>query len=223
MNLTSDASVFWQGDFINLNLTIVTTWVVIIAMVGLSWLVTRHLSTTVKTTRWQNALEVVILFIQTQIRELGLPKPERYLSFVVTLFMFNAFCAIGNILPGYESPTASLSTTTALAVCVFLAVPFFGISERGLGQYLKRYIEPNFLMLPVNVITEFSRTLALAFRLFGNMASDSMIVGIILLVAPLIFPIVLQVFGLLTGLVQAYIFTILALVYITAAVSGREG
>ena len=148
---------------------------------------------------------------------------DRYLHLLVTLFIFNAVAAIGTIIPGFESPTASLSTTTALALCVFIAVPVYGIAERGVGRYFNRYLQPTWMLLPFNIITDLSRTLALAVRLFGNMASHSLIVGIILAVAPLMFPVVLQAFGLLTGLVQAYIFTVLALVFIAAAVSGQEG
>ena len=121
------------------------------------------------------------------------------------------------IVPGYEPPTASLSTTAALALCVFVAVPLFGILDQGLGGYLKTYTEPTLLMLPFNIISELSRTLALAVRLFGNMMSGAMIIAILLTITPFLFPIVMTVLGLLTGMVQAYIFSILATVYIAAA------
>ena len=131
--------------------------------------------------------------------------------------MFIALSNFCTIFPGYEPPTSSLSTTTALALSVFLAVPLFGIGEQGLGGYLKSYAEPTLLMLPFNIISELSRTLALAVRLFGNMMSGVMIIGILLTITPFIFPIVMTVLGLLTGMVQAYIFFILAAVYIAAA------
>ena len=223
MNLTPDAVVFWQYGFIKLNATIVTTWLIMLVLVVGSWLVTRRISGDLKTSRWQSALEIVVIFIRNQIVAVGLAKPDKYLQLLVTLFIFNAVAAIGTIIPGYETPTASLSTTTALALCVFIAVPVYGIAERGVGNYFKRYLQPTWVLLPFNIITDLSRTLALAVRLFGNMASHSLIVGIIIAVAPLIFPVVLQAFGLLTGLVQAYIFTVLALVFIAAAVSGEEG
>ncbi|MEO6564320.1 MAG: F0F1 ATP synthase subunit A, partial [Nitrosospira sp.] len=124
--------------------------------------------------------------------------------------------------PGYEPPTGSLSTTTALAICVFIAVPFYGIKEQGLGRYLRSYLKPTPIMLPFNIISEFSRTLALAIRLFGNMMSGTMILAIMLTVAPFIFPVVMSALGLLTGMVQAYIFSILATVYIAAATSHHE-
>ena len=125
------------------------------------------------------------------------------------------------ILPGYEPPTGSLSTTAALALCVLVVVPFSGIREQGPGSYLKSYLEPTAIMLPFNIISELSRTLALAVRLFGNMMSGTMILAILLTVTPFIFPVVMSALGLLTGMVQAYIFSILATVYIAAATRGR--
>jgi F-type H+-transporting ATPase subunit a len=131
------------------------------------------------------------------------------------------FIALSNffiVLPWYVPPTSSLSTTTALAITVFLAVPFFGIIKSGFGGYLKTFIEPTFIMLPFNIIGQLSRTLALAVRLFGNIMSGVMIVAILLTITPLFIPIVMKLLGLLTGMVQAYIFGILATVYIAAAV-----
>jgi F-type H+-transporting ATPase subunit a len=115
-----------------------------------------------------------------------------------------------------------LSTTAALAFCVFFAVPIFGIKDQGLTGYLKTYTEPTLLMLPFNIISEISRTLALAVRLFGNMMSGAMIVGILVTITPLLFPLVMTALGLLTGMVQAYIFSILAAVYIAAATTARK-
>jgi F-type H+-transporting ATPase subunit a len=109
-----------------------------------------------------------------------------------------------------------------LALCVLVAVPLFGIEEQGLGGYLKSYMEPTVIMLPFNIVSEISRTLALAVRLFGNMMSGAMIIGILLAITPLIFPIVMTLLGLLTGMVQAYIFFILAAVYIAAATQVRQ-
>ena len=172
--------------------------------------------------RWQNLLEIVVTGIVKQIEEVGLSQPQKYLGFLGTLFLLIAAASLCTIIPGYEPPTGSLSTTTALALCVFVAVPFFGIAEQGMGNYLKSYIQPTFIMLPFNIISELSRTLALAVRLFGNMMSGAMIIGILLTITPLFFPIVMTALGLLTGMVQAYIFFILATVYIAAATRTRE-
>src|SRR5208283_6182479 len=116
--------------------------------------------------------------------------PEKYMGFLGTLFLFIALASLCTIIPGYEPPTGSLSTTAALALCVLVAVPLFGIEEQGLGEYLRTYAEPTVIMLPFNVISELSRTLALAVRLFGNIMSGSMILAILLTITPFVFPIV---------------------------------
>jgi F-type H+-transporting ATPase subunit a len=187
-----------------------------------SRLITRKLSTDLRRSHWQNLLEIVVTAIEQQIEEVGLRHPEKYLGFLGTLFLFVASASVCTVIPGYQPPTGSLSTTAALALCVFMAVPLFGIEEQGLGNYLKSYAEPTFIMLPFNIISELSRTLALAVRLFGNMMSGVMIIGILLTITPFIFPIVMTVLGLLTGMVQAYIFSILAAVYIAAATRTRR-
>jgi F-type H+-transporting ATPase subunit a len=148
--------------------------------------------------------------------------PARYLPFIGTLFIFIATANLLTIVPGYEPPTSSLSTTAALALCVFVAVPSFGIAQRGWRSYLKSYIEPTLIMLPFNMISELSRTLALAVRLFGNMMSGTMIIAILLTITPLVFPVAMTMLGLLTGMVQAYIFSILATVYIAAATGDND-
>ena len=222
MRLSPDEIVYWQHGWLKLNSTMVTTWgLMIVLVVGSAW-ITRRLSSGVTISRWQHVLEVIVLFLRKQIQEVGLRHPETYIGFIGTLFLFIAASNLFIILPGYEPPTGSLSSTAALALCVFIAVPLYGILERGLGGYLKTYLRPTFLMLPFNIISEFTRTLALAVRLFGNIMSGTMIVSILLGIAPLVFPIFMTALGLLTGLVQAYIFTILATVYIAAAVRVRE-
>ena len=160
--------------------------------------------------------------IEKQIGEVGIDHAERYIGFLGTLFLFVASASLCTIIPGYEPPTGSLSTTAALALCVFVAVPMFGIEEQGMAGYLKSYIEPTVIMLPFNIISELSRTLALAVRLFGNMMSGAMIIAILLTITPFIFPVFMTLLGMLTGMVQAYIFSILAAVYIAAATRTRK-
>jgi F-type H+-transporting ATPase subunit a len=128
-----------------------------------------------------------------------------------------------DVVPGWHAPTGSLSTTAALALCVAIAVPVFGIRERGIRAYLRHYLRPSAFMLPFHVLGEASRTVSLAIRLFGNIMSGSMIVGILLAITPLLFPVVMQVLGLLTGVIQAYIFAVLATVYIAAATQAQNG
>lgn len=217
MRLSPDQLIYWQHGFFKLNATLVFTWAVMLVLVVGAKLITRNLTTEHRRSRWQNLLEIVVTAILQQIKEVGLRDPRKYLGFLGTLFLFVASASLCTVIPGYEPPTSSLSTTAALALCVLVAVPMFGISGQGLRGYLKSYIEPTVIMLPFNIISEVSRTLALAVRLFGNMMSGAMIIAILLTITPFIFPIVMTALGLLTGMVQAYIFTILAAVYIAAA------
>jgi len=222
MRLSPDEMIFWQHGLLKLNATIVYTWGLMLALAVGSILITRKLSTGLERSRWQNLLEIVVTAIEKQIEDVGLSHPEKYLGFLGTLFLFIATASLCTIIPGYEPPTGSLSTTVALALCVFVAVPMFGIEEQGMGGYLASYTKPTIIMLPFNVISELSRTLALAVRLFGNMMSGAMIIAILLTITPFIFPIVMMALGLLTGMVQAYIFSILAAVYIAAATRTRK-
>lgn len=217
MRLSPDELIFWQYGLIKLNATIVYTWGLMLILAVGSKIITSKLSTDLKRSRWQNILEIIVTNILKQIQEVGMDQPRKYLGFLGTLFIFIGIANICIIIPGYEPPTGSLSTTAALALCVFVAVPVFGIEEQGVINYFKSYTEPTILMLPFNIISELSRTLALAIRLFGNIMSGSMIVAILLTITPFIFPLVMTALGLLVGMVQAYIFSVLATVYIAAA------
>ncbi|HSH27028.1 MAG TPA: F0F1 ATP synthase subunit A [Wenzhouxiangella sp.] len=223
MTISPDDVVLWQWGWFNLNLTIVLTWVVMAILVSVSWLISRRLRTDTEISRWQNLLEVVVVGMSDQIRAVSRQEPGRYLPFVGTLFLFIAVANLLNIVPGFMAPTGSLSTTAALAICVFVAVPLYGIFQQGPAAYLRHYVQPNVLMLPFNVIGELSRTLALAVRLYGNMMSGTVIVAILLSLTPYFFPIVMQLLGLLTGMIQAYIFAILAMVYIASAAAVDAG
>jgi len=222
MRLSPDQMIFWKHGFINLNLTIVTTWGLMLLMLLASVLITRKLKTSIHISRWQSVLEMIVLGMQNQIKEIGLVQSGRYISFIGTLFLFIALSNTFIIFPWYEPPTGSLSTTAALAISVFLAVPFFGIQKSGISGYARSYLQPTFIMLPFNLISEVSRTLALAIRLFGNIMSGGLIVAILLGISPFVFPVVMKALGLLTGIVQAYIFSVLATVYIAAAVESSK-
>jgi F-type H+-transporting ATPase subunit a len=189
----------------------------------MSWLVTRHLTHGEgPRSRWQNALEAIVGIIRGQIRELCPEDADLYLPMIGTLFLFIAVSNLLHVVPGWHAPTASLSTTAALAICVGIAVPIFGIRKHGVFGYFRHYLRPASIMLPFHLLSETSRNLALAIRLFGNMMSASMIVAILLAIAPLFFPVLMQLLGLLTGMIQAYIFAILAAVYIAAAVQSHK-
>lgn len=222
MEISPDLIVFLKiGDF-TLNATIVFTWIVMGLLVITAWYATRRLSVEPPLSHWQNLLEIVITYIREQIREITLQQPDRYLPFLGTLFLFIAVSNMLAIVPGYSPPTGSLSTTAALAICVFLAVPVYGIARDGFIGYLKHYSQPTVFMIPFHIINELSRTLSMAVRLFGNIMSGSMILAILLSITPLFVPIVMEVLEMLIGLVQAYIFAVLATVYIASAARVHE-
>jgi len=216
MEITTDNIIFWEWGFVHINATLLYSWGVMFVLALGSWLISRRLSSDIHMSRWQNLLEVLVTMIQEQIREASHQDPRHYLPFIGTLFLFILSLNAIDIIPGISAPTTSLSTTAALAFCVFVAVPAFGIARQGVRGYLAHYTKPSVFMLPFNIIGELSRTIALAIRLFGNMMSGSLIVGILLSLAPLFFPVLVQAFGLLIGVIQAYVFSILALVYIAS-------
>ncbi|MGC9314296.1 MAG: F0F1 ATP synthase subunit A [bacterium] len=222
MQISPDTTIFWESGFFKLNATIVFTWGVMAVIILISWLATRNIKVDTPISRWQNLLETIVKAMREQIEDVFQQKPDIYLPFLGTLFLFISISNLLDFIPGYTAPTGSLSTTAALAGCVFFAVPVFGIIKKGVGSYLKNYIQPSPFMLPFNIIGELSRTLALAVRLFGNIMSGSMIVAILLSVAPLFIPIVMQALGILIGQIQAYIFAVLAAVYIASATRVHE-
>ena len=217
MQISPDSVIFWRYGVVVLNGTIVFTWVVMLLLTAGAWLLTRRLSSGATVSRRQTFIEAIVTTIHGQIKEVTPHQPKGLLPFLGTLFLFIAVSNTLSAVPGFHAPTGSLSTTTAFALLVFVAVPAYGISRMGLLTYLCRYLKPSFFMLPFNIMGDLSRTLALAVRLFGNVMSSHMIGAILLLIAPLFFPVLMQLLGLLTGFVQAYIFAILAAVYISAA------
>lgn len=218
MPLGPDSVILWQWGPVHVNLTLAGTWLLMAVLAAGSWLVTRRIHAGEEPSRWQLLLELVVEQMRSQVREAGAKDPDPYLGFVGSLFLFIAGAAVLGILPGYTPPTASLSTTAALAATVFLAIPGFAVAARGWREYLRDYVRPTPLMLPFHLVGEFSRTLALAVRLFGNIMSGQLIVAIVVSIVPFLFPAVLQGFGLLIGLIQAYVFGMLALVYVLSAV-----
>ncbi len=222
MTISPDGIVVFEWGWLRLTATVVWTWAVMALMTIGSWLITRRLQTGTELSRWQNLVEVIVTGIRDQIRQVSHQEPGAYLPFVGTLFLFIATANLLNVVPGYMAPTGSLSTTTALAICVFVAVPLYGIVYEGPLAYLRHYVHPTWLMLPFNVIGEISRTIALAVRLYGNIMSGTVLVAILVSLTPYFFPVVMQLLGLLTGMIQAYIFAVLAMVYIASATSAHE-
>ncbi len=222
MEISLDNWVLWQQGPVLFNATILYTWLVMALLVLGSWLATRRLSTDAKISPWQNLLEVLVGGMREQIRQISQQEPGTYLPFIGTLFVFISVSNLLAVVPGYHPPTDSLSTTAALALCVLVAAPIYGIAQQGLRGYLSHYLKPTPLMLPFHIISELSRTLALAVRLFGNVMSGAMIGAILLAVVPLFFPLVMQLLELLIGQVQAFIFAVLATVYIASALQAHE-
>lgn len=218
MEITPDDLVLFRWGFVQLNATIAYTWALMLLLVAASWLVNRSIRSDIPKGRFANVVEAIVLGIRDQIREIGSPEgADECVPFVGTLFLFIAISNVLEVVPGWHPPTGSLSTTAALAICVAVSVPIFGIRRSGVRGYLRHYLSPNFFMAPFHVMSEFSRTIALAFRLFGNIMSGSVLLALLLALAPFFIPVVMEALGLLIGLIQAYIFAILAMVYIAAA------
>ncbi|HOK07449.1 MAG TPA: F0F1 ATP synthase subunit A [Syntrophales bacterium] len=220
--ISPDQVILFTWGFVTVNATLVYTWLIMAFLVAGSYLVTGQLSTDRQVSRWQNVLEVIVSGIRSEIGDMVKEGADSYLVFIGTVFLFILASNLFTFIPGYVAPTSSLTTTAALAIMVFFAVPLYGITKQGILGYLKEYFQPNFIFFPFHVMGEFSRTLALAVRLFGNLMSHEKVVAILLAVTPLLFPVVMQVLGLLIGLIQAYIFAILAMVYIASATQSHE-
>ncbi|MFO1019816.1 MAG: F0F1 ATP synthase subunit A [Planctomycetales bacterium] len=152
------------------------------------------------------------------LRDMASCDPRPYSPLVITLTLFIGVSNLSGLFPGMHAPTADISTTTALAIIVFIAVPFYGIRAQGLRGYLRHYVEPSILFLPLELIAELSRTISLAVRLFGNIMSEEMVIAVLLSIAGLIVPVPIMMLSVLTGIVQAYIFAVLTIVYLSAAI-----
>lgn len=221
--ISPDQVILWKWGFITINATLIYTWVVMAILVGGAWLVTRNISREIRFSRWQNMMEVIVSGISAEIREITQGGEKDYLPLIATLFLFIALSNMLAIVPAiYLAPTASITTTAALAVTVFFAVPIFGITKQGVLNYFKEYFQPTFIFFPFHMMGEFSRTLALAVRLFGNIMSHEKVIAILLAITPLFFPAVMSAMGLILGIIQAYIFSVLTMVYIASATQAHH-
>jgi len=199
---------------------VVTTWAIMAVIVVAAWLGTRRAK--VAAGGWQAALEFIVETIGDQTREVVLRDPRPYVPLLGTLFVFIAVSNLSAMVPGVSPPTAHLETDAALAVIVFSSVHVFGIAAHGVRKYLASFARPNVLMLPLNLLGEITRTFSLMVRLFGNIMSHEIVIGVVLTLAGLIVPLPLMALAIVIGIVQAYIFTILATVFIGAAVETTE-
>jgi F-type H+-transporting ATPase subunit a len=206
---------------IEVTATVVATWAMVACLSLLGFYAGRHLAE--RPSRWQAVAEWGIGGISSVIDEMTGESGRRYLPLIATIGVFVLVANLMSVLPYVEAPTANISTPAALAVIVFFSVHYFGVREQGAWGYLKTFAEPSVLLLPMNVLGHLTRTFSLAIRLFGNMLSHQIIVAVLLVVLPLVVPAVLEVFGLFIGVLQAYIFTILTVVYIAGAVRAEGG
>jgi F-type H+-transporting ATPase subunit a len=198
---------------------VVVTWALMAVMTLAGWIATRSLM--LRPSRYQAAIELIVTSIEDQVRSTMRVAPQPYVPTIGTLFLFILAANWSSMMPGVEPPTARIETDAALGLIVFLAIVYFGIRARGVAGYLATFAEPTVVMVPLNVIETFTRTFSLIVRLFGNVMSGVFIIGIILSLAGLLVPIPLMALELLVGAIQAYIFTVLAMVFIGSAV-GEE-
>jgi F-type H+-transporting ATPase subunit a len=205
---------------VEITTTVPYSLIVSALLIGFALLVRHGLSR--RRSAWQAAAEFLIEHLEGVMQEMFACDPRPYTPLVVTLALFIGTANLLGLAPGMRAPTTDFSTTAALAAVVFLAVPFYGIRARGLGGYFRHYLEPSPLLLPLEVITEFSRTLALSIRLFGNVMSEELVIAVLLSIAGLLVPVPLMMLAVLTGVVQAYIFAVLTVVYLSAAVRARQ-
>ena len=199
---------------------VLITWGIMLALTAGSWIVTRRLS--LDPGPVQVVLEGLLNATDEAIRAVLPEQTTRLLPFIATLWLFIMVANLSGLIPGVHAPTSDLSTTLALAVLVFLSVHWFGIRAEGLRAYLRHYLAPMPLMLPFHLMSELTRTLALAIRLFGNMMSLEMAALLVLLVAGFLVPIPLLMLHIIEALIQAYIFGMLALIYIAGAIHSQQ-
>lgn len=199
---------------------VVTTWALMLAMAAFLGIALRKPAHDAGPV--QAALEVVLLAIVKQLREILGRDPWPFLPLLGSLFLFLCLANLAAVLPGATPPTGHIETPAALALIVFLSVHFYGLKIRGTGPYLRHYLEPSPLLLPLNILSELTRTFSLIIRLFGNMMSHEFVLAIVVFLTGLLVPVPFLLLGILIGIIQAYIFTVLAAVYIAAAVGAVE-
>ena len=214
-----DAVAFTLGP-LRVTTQVVATWGIMAFLAGSSWLLTRRLF--LRPSPLQAAVELVVEGLAQQIRDTMQAEPARYLPLIATLFLFIFTANWSSLVPGVEPPTAHLETDAALALIVFGAVIFFGIRRRGLRGYLGTFADPSFVMIPLNLVENFTRTFSMVVRLFGNVMSGVFVIGIILSLVGLLVPVPLMALDMLTGAIQAYIFSVLAMVFIGGAIGAEQ-
>jgi F-type H+-transporting ATPase subunit a len=196
--------------------TIVNTWIIMAIVSVVVILLGKRLR--VKPARWQNALEWVVEAVDGVIRDMIPENPRLFLPIVGTLMVFITAANLGGLIPGLRSPTSDINTPLAMAIVVFFSVHYYGIHEKGVIGHLKHYVEPIFILLPIELASELARTLSLTFRLFGNILGEEIVIAVLFLVLPYFVPVPMMLFSIFTSVIQAYVFGMLTVVYISGAV-----
>lgn len=200
--------------------TVVYTWI-IMAIVSVVFIVLgKHLQ--VRPTRLQNALEWVVESIDNLISSMISDRPRLFLPLAGTLAVFITASNLGGLIPGIKSPTTDINTPLALAIIVFFSVHYYGIRRKGLLGHLRHYVEPIFILLPIEVASELARTMSLTFRLFGNILGEEIVIAVLFIILPYFIPIPMMLFSIFTSVIQAYVFTLLTVVYLSGAVRAHE-
>jgi len=200
--------------------TVVHTWIIMIIVSIVFIILGKNLK--VRPTRFQNALEWVMETIDHLIRDMIPEQPRLFLPIVGTLTIFITSANLGGLIPGLKSPTTDLNTPLALAIVVFFSVHYYGIRRKGLLGHLKHYVEPIFILLPIEVASELARTMSLTFRLFGNILGEEIVIAVLFLILPVLIPVPMMLFSIFTSVIQAYVFTLLTVVYISGAVEAHK-
>jgi F-type H+-transporting ATPase subunit a len=200
--------------------TVVHTWIIMIIVSIVFIILGKNLK--VRPTRFQNALEWVMETIDHLIRDMIPEQPRLFLPIVGTLTIFITSANLGGLIPGLKSPTTDLNTPLALAIVVFFSVHYYGIRRKGLLGHLKHYVEPIFILLPIEVASELARTMSLTFRLFGNILGEEIVIAVLFLILPVLIPVPMMLFSIFTSVIQAYVFTLLTIVYISGAVEAHK-
>jgi F-type H+-transporting ATPase subunit a len=200
--------------------TIVHTWIIMAIVSAAVIVLGKRLR--VKPARWQNALEWVVEAVDGVIRDMIPENSRLFLPIVGTLMVFITAANLGGLIPGLRSPTADINTPLALAIVVFFSVHYYGIHEKGLLGHLKHYVEPIFILLPIELASELARTLSLTFRLFGNILGEEIVIAVLFLILPYFVPVPMMLFSIFTSVIQAYVFGMLTVVYISGAVRAAE-
>ncbi len=215
----SPATVFAIGP-LQVTTTVVNTWIIMALVSVLFIFLGRNLK--IRPSRFQNVLEWLVEAIDGLIASMIPHQPRLFLPLVGTLAVFIAASNLGGLLPGLKSPTTDINTPLALALVVFFSVHYYGIRRKGLIGYLRHYVEPVFFLLPIEIASELARTMSLTFRLFGNIFGEEIVIAVLFIVLPIFIPVPMMLFSIFTSVIQAYVFTLLSVVYISGAVQAHK-